>query len=157
DAGALGERPHRTDEIDAARDGAAVHVGGPKDRLAAVDKEAARRRAMSDDALGTHAKSGVRGLLVGSDPAVRVARPGELGEGLVEALDEGRQHRLGIEVARACRVPSDLVRQKPSSARKRSRAVAAISPWRKPSRGAAKRSRSRISGGRRVENGASTT
>ena len=93
----------------------------------------------------------------GGNPAARIAAPAELGEGVVEALREGRQHGLRVEVAGAHGLPAVLDRQKPSSVRKTSRAAAAISPWRRPSWGAAIRSRSRSSGESLVESGASTT
>ena len=66
-----------------------------------MDEEAARCRSVSDDALGAHAEPGMRVLLVGRDPAARVAAPAELGKGMVEVLREGRQHGLGVEVASA--------------------------------------------------------
>jgi hypothetical protein len=92
-----------------------------------VDEEAARRRSVCDHALRAHAEPRVRVLLVSRDPAARVAAPAELGERLVEALRECRQHGLGVEVAGAHGL-AVLDGQKPSSVRKRSRAAAAISP-----------------------------
>ena len=80
----------RADELFAARNGAAADVCRPERRLAAVDEEAARRRPVRDDALGPNAEPGVRVLLVGRDPAPRVATPPELGERLVETFAKAR-------------------------------------------------------------------
>ena len=103
----------------ASRDGAAVHVRRPQHRLAAVDEKApGRDRPVRDDAFGADAEQGVRVLLVGRHPAAGVAAPAELRESPVEALQQGRQHRLGVEVARAHGLLAVLDRQYPSSLEK---------------------------------------
>jgi hypothetical protein len=55
-----------------------------------VDQEAARRRPVCDDALGTNTESGMRVLLVGGHPSVGVTAPAELGERAIETLGKDR-------------------------------------------------------------------
>jgi hypothetical protein len=98
DAGTLCEVLNCSDELFSEGDGAAVEVGGPERRFAAVDEEAAGRWSVGDDALGADAEAGVGELFVGRHPAARVAPPAELGERLVEPLRERGQHRLGVEL-----------------------------------------------------------
>src|SRR6266536_1359094 len=74
DAGSLGDLSHRADEVGAVRDGAAVDVGGPEQRLAAVNEKAAWCRPVRDDALGAHAKTAcVCCSLVATQPRARGA------------------------------------------------------------------------------------
>ena len=117
DAGALGEFFDRADELLAEGDGAAVEVGGPEHRFAAVDEEAARRGSVGNDALGADAESCVGELLVGGDPAARVAPPAEFGECLVESLGECGQDCLCVEVRGSQRVSRCFHGEKPRSAR----------------------------------------
>ena len=105
------------DELLAEWDGAAVEVGGPEHRFAAVDEEAARRGSVGDDAPCADAESCVGELLVGGDPAARVALPAEFGECLVESLGERGQDCLGVEVRGSQRLPRCFHGQKPRSAR----------------------------------------
>lgn len=66
--GALGELLDGPHEVRSPRDDSTVDVGGPEGRLAAVDEEATRRRAVRHDARGAHAQAAVRVLLVRGHP-----------------------------------------------------------------------------------------
>jgi hypothetical protein len=98
DAGALGQCAQGVDEVAPAGGLAVVEVGRPEHRALAVDQKAARRLAVADDAVGSSAQQRARVLGAGSDPAACVAAPAELGEGLVEAAHERRQHVALVEV-----------------------------------------------------------
>ena len=49
-----------------------------------MDEEAARGGPVRDDALGADAEASVGVLLIGGDPASRIATPAELGKCVVE-------------------------------------------------------------------------
>jgi hypothetical protein len=55
EAGALGELLDRANEVTSPGHDSPVHIGSPERRLATMDEETARRQAVRDDALGTHA------------------------------------------------------------------------------------------------------
>lgn len=66
-----------------------------------MDEKAARGRSVRYDTFGANAQVAMGVLLVRGDPAVGVAPPAELGEGLVKPFGERREDDLEVKVARA--------------------------------------------------------